>query len=362
MPATYPIEIVILPRTTLRRERLLPCRGEVLVRPGDSVLADQVVCRCQLPGRVYAVDASQALGIRREEAVLYVRQATGAPVRAGDILAERRGRFGRRWQCLSPVDGRLSAIRNGVILVETASADLQLRAQIRGQVAHVLPERGVIISAAGALVQGVWGNGGEAVGHLELLVKAPDEPLRADSIHRRCQDALVVGGWVLDQGTLQRALEVGVRGVILGSVPAELVPLLRMLPCPVLVTEGFDRSGLAMSEKAFSILQSNAGREAALSADRWAGWGSVGPELLIPLGAASAAGKAPPEDWAPLPLQVGVRVRGLRAPYGGMTGTVRSLPPEPLRLESGCRQPVAEVELEDGHLALIPLVNLAVTR
>lgn len=362
MTAIYPVETVVLPRTNLRRERLLPCRGEVLVRPGDHVLADQVIGRCQLPGRVCAVDAGQVLGVRREEAVLFMRQAIGAPVRTGDILVERGAGLGRRRRCLAPVDGRVAGIRHGVILIETSPADLELRAHISGQVAHVLPERGLILSAVGALVQGVWGSGGEAVGRLALLAAAPDEMLRTESIDSRHRDALIVGGWVLDEEPLERAVEAGVRGVILGSVPAGLVPLLRLLPCPILVLGGFHHSGLAMSEKAFSILQLNAGREASLCADRLPGWRSGGPELLISLGAVTASEKAPPEVSTPLPLAIGARVRGLRAPYTGMTGTVRSLPSRPRRMESGSRLPVAEVEMDDRSLASIPLANLEVER
>ena len=46
----------------------------------------------------------------------------------------------------------------------------QLAAHVKGQVSNVMPGRGVVIAAAGSLVQGTWGSGGEAEGVLKVLV------------------------------------------------------------------------------------------------------------------------------------------------------------------------------------------------
>jgi hypothetical protein len=45
-----------------------------------------------------------------------------------------------------------------------------------------------------------------------------------------------------------------------------------------------------------------------------------------------------------------------------MLGTVVSVPDRPQLIESGARLPVARVELEDGDVTLIPVVNLEVIR
>lgn len=118
-----------------------------------------------------------------------------------------------------------------------------------------------------------------------------------------------------------------------------------------------------MSRPAFALLQSCAGREAALNVEtgtRWAAPGASGrPELLVPLDAAELlSSEAPP----PPPLREGARVRGLRAPYLGVMGTVIDLPARPQVLESGARLPVAQVELDNGATAWIPLANLELLR
>jgi hypothetical protein len=354
----YPVETRITPLIAIRRERLLPMPGQVLVDPGEMVGPADVVGRCQLPGKVRVVDVSRALGVPRERAAKYVRKTVGDPVQVDDVLAAPGGLFGRlRRACRSPVDGRIMELRNGLILIESAVTTFELRAHLKGQVTNIMPNWGVVISAAGALIQGIWGTGGEAEGVLKMLVDNPQRPLRARSIDVSCHGTLVVGGRILDEKALEQALEAKVRGVIVGSVNAELIPLLESLPFPVLVTEGFGT--LPMSRQVFSLLHSNMGREAVLSAGTRGRWGAKRPEILIPL---RAEGDLAAEGPDPMPLRVGDRVRGLRLPYLGAVGTVADLPPVPQVVESGVRLPVAMVDLEGGEPVIIPLANLELIR
>ena len=93
-----------------------------------------------------------------------------------------------------------------------------------------------------------------------------------------------------------------------------------------------------------------------LSADAGARVSTKRPELLIPL---RVEGDLSPEATGPLSFQVGMLVRGLRAPHLGTTGTVVGLPTLPQVMESGARLAVAEVErLKDGEIVPIPLTNL----
>ena len=62
----YPVETRITAKTSIRRERMLPTRGQVLVNLGETVGPADVVARCLLPGEIQIVNASQALRVPRE--------------------------------------------------------------------------------------------------------------------------------------------------------------------------------------------------------------------------------------------------------------------------------------------------------
>ena len=350
----YPVSSRITAQTTVRRERLLPAPGQVLVSPGEMVGPADVVARCQLPGEVRVIDACRALGIPRARIAKYMRKAAGDTVQVNDLLAAPRGPLGQlRKGCKSPVEGQVVEVRDGLILIESAAATFELRAHVRGEVANVMPNRGVVISVSGALIQGMWGSGGEAEGVLKLLVDNPQKPLRERAIDVSCHGTIVVGGWILNEAVLEQAIEARVRGIVVGGMDAGLCESLDSLPFPVLLTEGFGT--LAMSQPAFALFQSNMGREALLSADTRTRRDARRPEVLIPRRNGHDGSE---EGSSILPLQVGAQVRALRAPNLGKVGAVVDLPAQPQRIESGARLPVAVVDLEDGEQVSVPLANL----
>ncbi|MBN1135712.1 MAG: hypothetical protein JXM73_03960, partial [Anaerolineae bacterium] len=285
---TYLTETRAAPVITIRRERLLPTRGEVLARPGEQVGPADVVARCQLPGSTQVVDVSRTLGVRRERVDRYMAKSVGDAVQAGETLASHSGLLGRlKPICRSPVGGQVVAVRDGLVLIEAAPSAFELRAHLKGQVASVMPGLGVVISTTGALIQGMWGSGGEAQGILKVLVDSPRKPLRARAIDVSCHGTIVAGGNGLDDKALEQAVAAQVLGIIVGSINASLRPLLKTLPFPVIITEGF--GSYPMSQAIFSLLQSNAGREAMMSADTQFRWGARRPEIVIPVHGEEAA-------------------------------------------------------------------------
>jgi hypothetical protein len=56
----------------------------------------------------------------------------------------------------------------------------------------------------------------------------------------------------------------------------------------------------------------------------------------------------------------GQRVRIVRAPYNSAVGTIIALPTGMQRFPSGLRAPAAEVELENGEKAVVPVANIEV--
>lgn len=106
---THASELVVSPKTVIRRRRLLPVPGEVLVKAGQDVSPDEVVAKTEiLPGDPYVVDLQAEF--KRQLAPRQVREVmtkwVGDRVRGGEVIAElSQGVFREVAQVRSPVDG-----------------------------------------------------------------------------------------------------------------------------------------------------------------------------------------------------------------------------------------------------------------
>nr|HID15105.1 hypothetical protein [Anaerolineae bacterium] len=351
----YPFETQAIPLTNVRRERVLPVPGEVLVRAGERVEPTQVVARANMPGDFRILPVARLLGIPASQVKRYLRVNLGDEVQQGQAVAARRGLLARSVR--SPIDGVMTASGGGRILIEAQPTLFELRAYIYGTVSSVLEHHGVVIETTGAVIQGVWGAGGESLGVLKCMVKSPDEPLRAKTIDPSCHGTILVGGASLKEAVLERAQELQVRGLVTGGLPPELVSWVERLPFPIVVTEGI--GAIPMSTPIFRLLATNDGREASISGRVQPRWGIVRPEIVIPLPAETL----PPAQTQPgMPLTVGARVRVVRAPYIGAVGTVTALPAHARRIETGARVRGAEVDLGQRAPVFVPLANLEILR
>ncbi|HSO26581.1 MAG TPA: hypothetical protein VLS48_00820, partial [Anaerolineales bacterium] len=77
----------ILPLTTIRRDRVLPIPGKVLVRKGQKVAAADVIAEASLFSRHELIDLARSLGMSADKADAYIQVEAGTQVAEGDILA-----------------------------------------------------------------------------------------------------------------------------------------------------------------------------------------------------------------------------------------------------------------------------------
>lgn len=351
----YPFESRVTPLTSIRHKRTLPTPGEVLARVGDRVEPTQVVACANLPGDFHILPVARLLGVAASQVNRHLRVSPGDEVRQGQVIAKRRGLVPRSVK--SPVDGAVAASGGGRILIEAQPTVFELRAYVYGTVNTVWEHYGVIIETIGAVVQGVWGAGGESFGVLKCMVKSPDEPLEGKAIDPSCQGTILVGGAGLDEEVFEQAEGLQLRGIVVGGLAPELVSRVEQLPFPVIVTEGIGT--VPMSTPVFRLLATNDGREASISGLVQSRWDIVRPEVVIPLPAETL----PPAQTQPgTPLAVGARVRIVRAPYMGIVGTVMTLPAHPRRITTGAKVHGAAVDLGQGASVFVPLANLEILR
>jgi hypothetical protein len=145
---------------------------------------------------------------------------------------------------------------------------------------------------------------------------------------------------------------VRVRGLVVGGLGAGLLPAAQALDLPLVVVEGFGRRGFSVA--AWTLLQSNAGREAWLNAGALDRFSGRRPEVVVPL---PSPGSPPPLPLEGQVLAAGKRVRVLRGPESGRVGTVVALSEQPVLVASGLRVRTAHVTFEGAGVE-VPVANV----
>lgn len=353
MSELYPSQTHVLPLTTIRRERILPWPGELLIGMGQPVEPSDVVARAGRPRPFLILDVSRKLNLSVEQAEKAYLKRPGELVQQGEPLAQRKGSLLGGRKITSPVDGTVLAVGSGRMVIRPIPEMFELRALLSGVITNVTPSFGVTIETPGALIQGVWGSGKEGYGVLKLGVEEPGAIMHAEQVEVAYHGSILVCGATLDMEILEKAQQVQARGLVVGAVPAELREQISRHILPVISTEGMGR--IPISSVIFNLLKANEGREVMMLAVDSQRWRPVRPEIVIPLPVSSPPQMPPPLGAA---LSPGLKVRIRRAPYWGEVGIVKAVHNEPCRIESGISFPGAEVTLDDGTVVFVPYVNL----
>lgn len=340
------------PLTTIRRTRLLPNRGKVLVRKGQKVNVTDVIAEVDINPKHQLLNVARGLGLPASQADHYIQCKEGTNVSAGDILAGPVG-FANR-VIRSPHDGKVVLVGDGQILIRLHNHPYELKAGLPGTVTELISDRGAVITTTGALIQGVWGNGLIDYGILIGVVKNQDDILEPSILEISLRGSVVLAGYCNKAVALRKAAELPLRGLILTSIDPKLFPIAEKLPFPVVVIEGFGR--MPMNSAAYKLLTTNERREVALNAENWDRFSGARPEVIIPI---------PTQGEIPLLHEItnfkpGQLVRITRAPYQGRIGKIITIYSEPSTMINGLRVQAGEIRLETGENAIIPLANLEV--
>jgi hypothetical protein len=344
-PVTY-----IQPLTTLRRQRLLPVEGHVLVNLGDHVRSADPVARANLYTKHLMLDAGRALGLPADRVSKLIQRSVGENVEQGVIIAGRRG-VGAR-QLRAPAGGQIAAISEGQILLQVSDESALLPARVPGEIIDIDPGRGVTIESVCAWVQGVWGNGRFADGNLQIMADNPTHQLTADQIDMSLRGVILLAGSCSQRQALELAAQVPIRGLILASLATRLLPIAEKMPYPIVLIEGFGQA--PMNTDAFKLFGNHNGAAATLNAQRNDRFNGERPEVIIPL---KDAGRPP----QPVPMQsfrLGQNVRVLSGETKGALGEIASLLPASTLFASGLRAPGADIDLANGGHVRVPLANL----
>ncbi|CAN5403532.1 hypothetical protein BH11ARM2_BH11ARM2_26450 [soil metagenome] len=368
--SAYTPGLTVSPDIVVRRTRRLQIRGEVLVSTGDLVGPDQVVARALLPGVLQTIKLAERLGVEAKDAPEAFRLKSGDPVEKGQTVAETKGFMGFfRSTVESDYTGTIETISEvtGNVLVREPGIPVDVDAYVQGTVAEVLPGEGIIVETRAAMIQGIFGVGGERRGRIRVAVASPDSPLTAADIKESDKGAFLVGGSGIEYDAILRAVEVGACGIVAGGVrDSDLVKYLgydigvaitgtEKIPITIMVTEGF--GFLGMAGRTFDLLKSLEGQEGSINGATQIRAGVIRPEILIPIAVGSASLGLAAQVFE---LGPGSPIRIIREPYFGRLGTVTELPATLQTLESGTEVRVLRARLNDGEEVTVPRANVEI--
>ncbi|MCP4599431.1 MAG: hypothetical protein GY847_02660 [Proteobacteria bacterium] len=358
--------LTISPKVVLRRKRLLPVRGDVLVEVGQRVKMDQTVARALLPGPLYPLNAASSIGVPPAELKDAIQVKEGDSVQAGQVIAESRSFFGLfSSKALAPIEGTVDVISKttGQVMFRAPPRSLEVYAYLPGRITEVVPDVGVEIAADVALVQGIFGLGQEVFGLLTVVANRPGELLTPDRVLSEHNGAVLVGGGRVTLEALRQMVDVGVRAVVAASASgADLVELVgetfnpastgnEAIGLTLVLTEGFGE--LSMAEHTFNLFTRLNGTQASVNGTTQIRAGVLRPEVI----SFSLEGAQENSDQDER-ICKGARVRIVRGEAFGKTGCIRSIPEEPCLIGSGAKALVVEVDLDDKRRAVVPRPNV----
>jgi hypothetical protein len=373
MAHSYTPGLRVTALAALRKERILPLQGEVVVRVGDRVTAEQVVARTELPGNVHSVNVANVLSVLPEEVPSKMIKKPGEQVRKDDVIARNATLFGLFKSAVkSPVTGSVESVSEvtGQVLLREPPIPVQVDAYVDGVVVEVREREGVVVETHGTLVQGIFGIGGEAFGTIHVVASSPEEELDASSIEKGHEGRILVGGSIVTSAALAKAVSMGVRGIVVGGIDdATIKDFLgydigvaitgtEEKGVTVVVTEGFGR--IHMAAATFALLKQREGMKASMNGATQIRAGVIRPEVVVPLAGQRAAG-GPAAAVVAGGLAPGTRVRVIREPHFGALGTVVGLPAPLAKLPSEAMVRILEVQLaESGVRHTLPRANVEI--
>jgi len=373
MGQSYSAGLTVTDSIVLRKERILPLKGTVLVKKGDKVAANDVIAETLLPGKVVPFNLANKLGVTPAQLNNYIKIEPGQQITKNTILAQTKGLFGLGFlknEVHSPVDGEVESISKitGQILLREPRIPIQVKAFVDGIVTEVIPDEGVIIENKSAYIQGIFGIGGETTGEIMILAETPDDELHHGKLNESCRGKIVVAGAFITYDVIDQARKFGVSAIITGGIDDRDVKKLlgydlgvaitghENIGLTIVCTEGFGK--ITMAQKTFDLLKRFSGFKTSIHGRTQIRAGVIRPEIIIPL-EFQEKDLIVPEVKVPM-LEIGALIRIIRQPHFGRIAKVVGLPEELTKVESETLVRIMEGEFEDGTRFMIPRANVEV--
>jgi len=340
--------------TSIKRERILPVAGHVLVRRMQKVSPSDVIVVAPIVSQFVLLDIAQGLNVNPARADELLQRQAGEELVQGDVIAGPVGMFKRVVR--APEQGIVRIAGEGKVLYEINSPDYELQAGMEGTITNIIPERGAIIETKGALIQGIWGNGKTTYGVVQPTSNDLLKELIVEQLNIGFRGAIITAGFCRSPEVLEAAGIVPVKGLILGSMSANLIPLAKKMDYPIMIIDGFRET--PMNKAAEKILIENKDKNIALNAQELDTLQGNFPEGIISQSSTSEP-DLPSEAET---LKAGKKVIIINGPQAPQIGEIEKIISGRQILSSGIKTRLAEVTLANEKSAMVPLTNMEIIK
>jgi len=357
--------------TRIKKRRILPLKGKVIVEVGQKVKPYDIVARTELPGNVDQLNVANLLGCDPEDLPHFLKVKEGEHIAEGTVVAQNKGLLGTgifKTSVKIPFEGSLESVSTvtGNILIRAMPIPIEVTAYVEGKVTEVFPDEGVVVETNASFIQGIFGIGSERFGEIVIISQEQSPDLTVNLVDNSHRGKVIVCRRKVTADAFRKADEIGVAAIVAGGVDdRDLRNILGFdigvaitgsedVNTTLIITEGF--GDIPMAESTFNLLSKYNGRPASINGATQIRAGVIRPELII-------AQPKPPEGFtepveAKLGLAIGSVVRVIRYPHFGKLGEVIELPPELQTLESESRARVLKLRFADGSEAVVPRANV----
>ncbi|MAT42097.1 MAG: hypothetical protein CL609_07125 [Anaerolineaceae bacterium] len=346
----------ILALTKIKRTRTFPSKGQVNVRVGQKVSANEAIGEYIQEKEYSLINVRKLLNLNNnKDARQLIKCKVADTLQQDDLIAESGGLFSKTIR--APYMSEVLLINSSQILLQNVSNPVPLLAGMDSIVVEILPDRGAILEANGVLIQGIWGNQRIQSGMLIPILENPSHKLQISDIDVTYRGSILVGGYCDDINIIKYASELPLKGLVLSSIHPDLLSVAENSEVAIIVTDGFGDT--PMNVRTFELLTTNSKRDTSVNAEYNLQLGKI-PEIIIPL---------PAEGYLPNDItefKPGLIVRINHGPQIGLMGEITKIMDKPSVLPHGIKTMCALVKIfktgddSEQKEQLFPLANIDV--
>lgn len=330
-------------------ERKYPGSCKAATQVGDEVNPESVIAHCEVSAGQRLIKIAHSLGASSKDVQKYLLRKIGDRIYRGEIIARRRRFLGlAKKEIKSPADGVITEINaNGDLIVKFLPTPVRLVAGAKGEVTKI-GQDSIFVKSKGIQIKGYAGDGRMREGLIKIIA-APNEFVIPQKITAESAGKILVGGSLLERATIEKAVTIGVHGLVVGGINHRDFLSLGVgtdIGTSVLITEGFGT--FSMGKDIYNSLKERENQFGFISGE--------GKDLFVPDSKAVSVVDSTDTLWKE--VQVGDTVRVARQHSEDVIGRVESLSQKEEVLNSGVSAEVAKVKFLSGKTITVASANI----